>query len=130
MDGRSQRREPYANYVVPVVLVVVVMVALTAIPDPFQLLLPLIAFASGYYFQPRRVVVIWAASWIIVAAVLSSMLLLGFHPPKAVDQGPVSAVSLGVDALLYALYLAVLVLIPLWLGRAARRRRSRAHRPA
>ena len=117
-------RDYYARYVVPTVLLVAVMLALFELPDPFQLLLPLVAFGCGFLFRPRRTWVIWPAAWALFVVTGCVMLALGYEPPKAVQQVQVTVLGFILESPLYALYLAALALAPLWLGRYVAKRLS------
>ena len=130
MSTRLASADALTRSVIPAVLISGVVFSLALLPDPLQVLLPLVAFGSGYYFRPHRTWVIWLASALIVSAGFASLWLLGYQPPKTADPGPANAAGIAFDTGAYFVYLAALALAPLWFGRRFAERRTLEAPPA
>jgi hypothetical protein len=109
---------------VPALLVAAILVALHFVPDPFQLVLPVVAFAIGFVLRPRHVWIIWLVSSLIFEILLAAAYIADYQPPKATDTGPMTLAGFLLDTVLYALLNAALTLAPLWFGRWVAHRRD------
>jgi hypothetical protein len=124
MSRFNVTQEDVATYGVPALLVAAVLVALHFVPDPFQLVLPVVAFAIGFVLRPRHVWIVWLASSLVFEILLAAAFIADYRPPKATDTGALTLGGFLLDTVLYAALNAVLTLLPLWFGRWAAHRRD------
>ncbi|HAX24407.1 MAG TPA: hypothetical protein PK593_06730 [Thermomicrobiales bacterium] len=100
---------PLLALAVPIFWVVWNSDASTAMP---MLPLPIVALAVGYFLQPRRVWLVWLGA-VVVQWV--AMLVLGKYGDPGPDE---TRLSLTIEAFAW---MAMGVLLPVWLGRFGRR---------
>lgn len=78
-----------------------------------------VAIVAGYLFAPRHLWVVWLASVVLMWASYGSAVLLDVLPGPAED--PSSGETIWSFAAESFMFMAVLVLLPLWIGRLLKR---------
>jgi hypothetical protein len=86
-----------------------------------------VALLAGFLFTPRHPWLVWLGSVLMMWLVYGSANLLGLLEPLAED--PAQGETIWTFALESFIFMAVLVLLPLWIGRTIQRAVSKHDRP-
>ncbi|RIK37738.1 MAG: hypothetical protein DCC58_17570 [Chloroflexi bacterium] len=118
-----------APYVLGVALIAAPLLATLVLPDPVQLLVPLVAFGVGVLLRPARAWLVALLVYLLLAGTVLIVMATGHTLPKETENAGRALGDYAFNTVMLALYVAAVVLFPVWLGRRLSRRvRARFHR--
>ncbi len=104
---------------IPLAALAVLMVLSVVSYGEWLLLAFPVATAVGYLLQPARLWVVWLGSVVLMWVVYGSAVLVGLEDKPATD--PAQGETWWTFALESFVFMAVLVLVPMWIGRLTHR---------
>ena len=118
MTKNALTRESLAAYGLPVALLLATLFTVLFLPNMYQLAVPVVALGVGIVSRPRSIPIIWIALYLLLFIAAAGALVLGRELPKMPDDNQgLAAAELFFTGLLLLVYLAAVVVPPLWIGR-------------
>jgi hypothetical protein len=118
MTKDALTRESITAYGVPVALLLAAVLTALFLPNMYQIAVAVIALGVGFAIRPRSVGIVWSVLYALLLLAAIAALAFGRELPKMPDENQgLAPAELFFTALLLFVYLAAVVLPPLWLGR-------------